>query len=354
MKRPFLYIIMLIFAGGILGAGLTGCGESLFEGLADDSSRDAKIEKANMAIDNGNYNEAINLLKPLVAPLLDSDGDGTLDNDGDGEVTAADIDSNQDGNLDENDFTTPLTAEDADLLTKLASAYLGKAGVDTLQFLNAAANITAKATFKDQIQGVLVQLQQGLGNFWVTSAFAQAECEFDPNFQFVSDALDKVTDYADSMDDLELGIAILDALKNSGYLETNGAEENNIEFLQAVGYFTRLVLDILAVTDIATPLDHIPDLIQVSNLDATHAARIDEAFTKVSAAILGSGILGTLDDGETPVEDFNENDFSKVIQDLRADINTSDNTPNTWDDDPITETELETYLTNTLTAAGCS
>lgn len=44
---------------------LTGCGGNLFEGMADDDTEEAKMEAAKIALDKGDYAEAVSLLEEL-------------------------------------------------------------------------------------------------------------------------------------------------------------------------------------------------------------------------------------------------------------------------------------------------
>jgi hypothetical protein len=51
-------ILMLLFT-------VTGCGENVFEGVANDDSLDAQLEEAKIALDDSNYSKAIELLEKL-------------------------------------------------------------------------------------------------------------------------------------------------------------------------------------------------------------------------------------------------------------------------------------------------
>jgi len=53
--------ITLVFASLLL----TGCGGNLFEGLADDGTKGAKMEAARIALDEGDYGKAVLLLEEL-------------------------------------------------------------------------------------------------------------------------------------------------------------------------------------------------------------------------------------------------------------------------------------------------
>jgi len=80
-----------------------GCGGSVFEGVSDDGSDDAKLEAARMAMDDGEYNKAAEILKEM----LDWDPDDPQD----------------------------VPEDDARTLAYLGHAYAGMAGLDTLDLL---------------------------------------------------------------------------------------------------------------------------------------------------------------------------------------------------------------------------
>ncbi len=68
--------ILRIFIGGLVFLCLlfSGCGDNnLFEGLADDDSKEAQTEQALIAMDDGDYATAISILSSLVASYPDDD-----------------------------------------------------------------------------------------------------------------------------------------------------------------------------------------------------------------------------------------------------------------------------------------
>ncbi|HOS96982.1 MAG TPA: hypothetical protein PLR71_11500 [Deltaproteobacteria bacterium] len=83
MKRSFILII-------VMGALLSGCESNTLGTIADDSGTDADIAEARMALDDGNYDKAISLV--------------------------------------EDDYNT--ASPDMEIASILASAYMGKAGLD--------------------------------------------------------------------------------------------------------------------------------------------------------------------------------------------------------------------------------
>lgn len=90
----------------------TGCGGNLFEGLSDSDSEVAKKEDAKIALDKGDYSEAVSLLEELC---------GT-------------------------DISNPTCDEETQ--TDLASAYIAIAtGLDVLQLINAADTAVTTESF---------------------------------------------------------------------------------------------------------------------------------------------------------------------------------------------------------------
>ena len=60
-------MIQRIFLAGtlIILAVSSGCGQNIFEGMADDKTPAARLETAKIALDDGNYSEAVSLLGDL-------------------------------------------------------------------------------------------------------------------------------------------------------------------------------------------------------------------------------------------------------------------------------------------------
>lgn len=58
MKKTYLYLVLILFLS------LGGCDSNVFDSVSDDSSDAADIEAAHMALDDGNYQEAIDILEP--------------------------------------------------------------------------------------------------------------------------------------------------------------------------------------------------------------------------------------------------------------------------------------------------
>lgn len=90
----------------------TGCGGNMFEGMVDNDSSAAKIEEAKIALDKGNYDEAISQLQDLCG----------------------------------NDLTN-LTC-DNETKSNLASAYMGASGLDVLKLIDAADQLSQQTTAK--------------------------------------------------------------------------------------------------------------------------------------------------------------------------------------------------------------
>jgi hypothetical protein len=92
MKKAYSYLALILFLS------LVGCDRNVFDSVSDDSSSEADIEAAQMALDDGNYQEAIDILEP---------------------------------GYDE-------SAPDQRISRILASAYMGKAGIDLTYILENA------------------------------------------------------------------------------------------------------------------------------------------------------------------------------------------------------------------------
>lgn len=62
VSQKIVAILISGFLSIIIALSLVGCGENLFKGLADDDSYAASIEAARIALDKGNWAEAIDIL----------------------------------------------------------------------------------------------------------------------------------------------------------------------------------------------------------------------------------------------------------------------------------------------------
>ncbi|MEA2102608.1 MAG: hypothetical protein U9P80_08575, partial [Thermodesulfobacteriota bacterium] len=108
MKRliPVFVVFLMI---------LIGCDSNMLESLGDDSSREANLEEAQMALDDGNYDEAISILAPGYNP----------------------------------------NAPDPVVARVLASAYMGKAGIDLTYLIENAGNSGSDGGAFDTIASAL-------------------------------------------------------------------------------------------------------------------------------------------------------------------------------------------------------
>lgn len=298
--KKCLYVLSVL----LIGVGLYGCGEK-------DDTVLAKTEEARIAMDNGDFKSAVNILKPL------------LDKDGDGDFTPADV---------------PLLGpQDSELAVDLASAYFGRAGVNFLEILRAAAAVTSKTEINRGLQSVYVALQKGL-RFLAPPVFAQSttvDCLNDQNFNTVAKALPTLAQ--DNLDDVDLGIAILDKVK--GFVTTNiDSLQKKVELMRAVGHFARVVMNIIEATD--TNENNIPDTFTptatTTGITDNIASRVDTSFGLSLQAITDSGILGTADG-----TNFNENDLSDRINKLK-------NTIDSNSDGSIIASELSSYLSGLI------
>ena len=100
----FLFLSFLFYSMSM------GCG-NIFEDMADDSTKEAQLEEAQMVLDKGDYTTAVNMLLSLCG------------------LSAADPTSG-----------TP-TCDNA-TISLLASAYMGRAGLDLIKIIDTAAQDT--------------------------------------------------------------------------------------------------------------------------------------------------------------------------------------------------------------------
>ncbi|MFZ5874996.1 MAG: hypothetical protein ACOYXU_01185 [Nitrospirota bacterium] len=100
-----------VFWVGLLAAMLGACGDqNLFESMADDNSTTAEIESAKIAIDSGNFDDAIATLEGLCG-------------------------------------TSPTAPTcDGETASLFASAYAGRAGVNVFDLIENSVNLTSGAT----------------------------------------------------------------------------------------------------------------------------------------------------------------------------------------------------------------
>lgn len=111
-RKPILpvlfFILFLVYSMSV------GCSNSnIFEGLADDSTKEAKLEEAQIALDKGDFTAAI-------STLLDLCG------------------------LSATNPTSGIPTCDNDTISLLASAYMGKAGLDMIKIIDTSINATGQ------------------------------------------------------------------------------------------------------------------------------------------------------------------------------------------------------------------
>lgn len=102
---PIFFLLFLLFYG---------CGDlNIFEGLADDNTQKARLEEAQIALDSGDFTKAVDILLDLcgLSAANPASGIPTCDND-----------------------TRAL----------LASAYMGRAGLDLIKIIDTAVNATGQ------------------------------------------------------------------------------------------------------------------------------------------------------------------------------------------------------------------
>ena len=138
----------------------TGCGGNIFEGLSDSDSNAAKKEEAKIALDKGNYDEAISQLEELCG-----------------------------------DDLTNLNC-DNETKSNLASAYMGASGLDVLKLIDAADQLsqvtTAESDFTTFSQLLPDQTTENVTNMYnavtILSSIPAAERTDNENLQLATAA----------------------------------------------------------------------------------------------------------------------------------------------------------------------
>ncbi len=282
MKKNKSYTMMIL----AIGMALFGCGESA-------TTSEAKVEEAQIALDSRNYDKAITLLG------------GVLDKDGDGVFTTTGASSD----------LQKLTAEDTEEAELLSSAAFGRAGIDLIAMLN-LANTTAKANFKKGDPIFKAALHR-LNEEFLPSAFAQTTTQptrcstIDKDFRVVSDMISTALKQK-NLDDLELGLAILDRLVElKAALSSEDLKKTHL--LRAVGHFSRVVISIIVATD--SNGNNLPDLGGIGGVTQTLVDKLTVSFTETLDGISQSGILGAV--GGT---NFDNHFLSKAVNSLKKTI----------------------------------
>lgn len=112
---PIFLFLSLLFSSMSVGCG------NIFEDMADDSTEEARLEEAQMALDKGDYTTAVNMLLSLCG-------------------------------LSANDPTAGNATCDNATVSLLASAYMGRAGIDLIKIIDTADQGTstgAQGTFTE-------------------------------------------------------------------------------------------------------------------------------------------------------------------------------------------------------------
>lgn len=103
------YLLCTLFLSALLlGLVSMGCGDSnIFDSMADDSTSEAKLEEAQIALDKGDYTTAVNVLLDLCG-------------------------------LSAEDPTSGTPTCDTSTISLLASAYMGRSGLDLINIIKTA------------------------------------------------------------------------------------------------------------------------------------------------------------------------------------------------------------------------
>lgn len=244
----------LFLSALLLGLVFMGCGDSnIFDSMADDSTSEAKLEEAQIALDKGDYSTAVDILLGLCGLSAEDPASGaqTCDND---------------------------------TISLLASAYIGRAGLDLIELIESAETSTGSQTFTE-FSNILV----------LTNA-----------------------------EDMQNAVDLLDSL---------GSARTPEQSLQmAVAATADVILDIGGITDGFDPTTGLPDTIP----SVTDPATIDaanEITGNISLILEGIGGSGIADA-----------DMSADITTIQRSL--SDPSGTNPNDITVTSDDLVTYLQN--------
>ena len=109
----------LFLSAILLGLVFMGCGDSnIFDSMADDDTKEAQLEEAQIALDKGDYTTAVDILLGLCGLSAENPASGaqTCDNN---------------------------------TISLLASAYMGRAGLDLVNLIDSAEPSTGSQTFTE-------------------------------------------------------------------------------------------------------------------------------------------------------------------------------------------------------------
>lgn len=130
----------LFLSAILLGLVFMGCGDSnIFDSMADDSSSEAKLEEGQIALDTGDYTKAIDIFSDLCG-LDPADPASSLDN----------------------------RTCDNSTVTLLASAFMGRSGLDLIKLIDAAADsgqTKTQQTSANAAEAVQTEDQQSFTQF---------------------------------------------------------------------------------------------------------------------------------------------------------------------------------------------
>ena len=232
-KRYVLTIFVLVVL-----VGFAGCGKD---------TREAKLEDARIAMDNGDFNKVISLTEEL----LDTNGDGVFNPDQD----------------------LLLTTDDAEVAHLSVSARFGRAGI----------NFTEMLTLAEQ-NGAAPK----------PSVLAKTNCQ-DVSFQAVSNMI-PVTLGPQHLTDLDVGINLVDViiqLYNDSEASVGHVDKlKQAHLIRAIGHAARIIVAIIVATD--TNGDNRPDDAGGGNISGTTleelAAQVMDSFVDTLSALVESGI----------------------------------------------------------------
>lgn len=225
LKNLYIPIIVASFL-------FTGCGGNLFEGMADDDTEEAKMEAAKIALDKGDYTEAVSLLEELC---------GT--------------------------DTSNLTCDDS-AKTDLASAYVATAtGLDVLELIAQAEEAAADPASSFTTVSTLLPIDD-INN-----------CVSDPAS-------------CTMQEDLEKAIEILDSLLPDT-VPTDPTPEQKNQYLQlAIASAVNVVVTIGIVSDGLNPDTGLP-VTPPSSIDPADVISVSEDISNIVLGLEGANIIST-------------------------------------------------------------
>lgn len=270
---------------------LAGCGENMFKNQAESTSEEAQKEDAKIALDTGDYVQAITILEKMCG-------------DTDTAVTA-------------------LTC-DKDTKVDLASAYIAEAtGLDVLKLIAEAESTTASKP-----KTVYSVSTSASVNFTKISKLL--------NVDKISECITQLNAGTECRMKTRLtrAINILDSLLSDTPVTASiSSEDKNLYLQLGIASAVDLVISVGVVSGGFCPSDYLPKTIPTSD-PYNMVADINRDLGTIEKGIVNSGIL----------TNFPDIDISNVIDKIKDQLDTSN-------DGIINLTELTAYITSLITTS---